>query len=147
VNEDELLERLRAAATEADGPPDHVVAAARAAHATVALEGELLELAFDTLVDADGAGTRAGGGRRVLRFGSPDCRAELELAGTRPVAVVGQISPAAVDGVELTHAGGVAHALADELGRFAVDDVSPGPCSLAWTTPDGRRLRTSWVAI
>jgi hypothetical protein len=147
VNEDELLERLRAAATEADGPPEHVVGAARAAHAVVAFEGELLELAFDTLVDADGAGTRAGGGRRVLRFGTPDCSAELELVGIRPVAVVGQISPVAVDGVQLTHAGGVARAPADDLGRFTLDGVPPGPCSLAWTAPDGRRLRTSWVAI
>jgi hypothetical protein len=145
MNEDELLDRLRAAAGEADPPPEHVLAAARAAHTRAALEGELLELSFDTLVDA--AGTRAGGGTRVLRFGTPECSAELELAGTRAVAVVGQISPLAVDGVELIHAKGVARAPTDQLGRFTLDAVPPGPASLAWTVPDGRRLRTSWVAI
>jgi hypothetical protein len=124
VNEDEVLERLRAAARQADPPPAHVLAVARGAHARAGLDGELLELQFDTLMDA-----------------------ELELAGTRPVDVVGQVSPAAAGVVELTHAGGVARAEIDDLGRFAVDVVPPGPVTLAWTVPDGRRVRTSWVAI
>jgi hypothetical protein len=132
VNEDEVLERLRAAARQADPPPAHVLAVARGAHARAGLDGELLELQFDTLMDA---------------AATPDCGAELELAGTRPVDVVGQVSPAAAGVVELTHAGGVARAEIDDLGRFAVDVVPPGPVTLAWTVPDGRRVRTSWVAI
>jgi hypothetical protein len=147
VNEDEVLERLRAAARQADPPPAHVLAVARGAHARAGLDGELLELQFDTLMDDAATPTRAGPGRRVLRFGTPDCGAELELAGTRPVDVVGQVSPAAAGVVELTHAGGVARAEIDDLGRFAVDVVPPGPVTLAWTVPDGRRVRTSWVAI
>jgi hypothetical protein len=146
MSEDELLDRLRAAAAEADPPPEHVLVAARAAFARVGLEGELLELEFDSLVDA-GAATRAGAGARLLRFGAADHAVELQLVGAGPVGVVGQVTPATADGVELAHAGGVARADTDDLGRFTLDAIPRGPVSLAWTASDGGRVRTSWVAI
>jgi hypothetical protein len=146
MNEDDLLERLRTAARDADPPPHHVLDAARAAGARVGLEGELLELRFDSLVDA-GAATRAGPGGRVLRFGAPDCTVEVELRGARAVDVVGQLAPAGPDEVELTHAGGRTRAPVDDLGRFTVEGVPAGPASLAWTAPDGGRVRTAWVAL
>jgi hypothetical protein len=147
MNEDELLDRLRAAAAEADPPPEHVLAAARGAFARVGLEGELLELQFDSSVDAATAGARSGAGRRLLRFEAADRAVELQLLGPGPVGVVGQVTPATADGVELAHTGGVARADTDDLGRFTLDAIPRGPVSLAWTAPDGSRVRTSWVAI
>ena len=147
MTDDELLDRLRSAASEADPPPEHVVAAARAAHAWASLRNDLLELRFDSLVDTGAAGTRPGARPRVLRFATAECTAELELTGPGPVAVVGQVTPGGPGGVELTHSGGVARSATDELGRFALEAIPPGPASLAWTNPEGRRLRTSWVAI
>jgi hypothetical protein len=147
VTEDELLERLRAAATEADPPPGHVIEGARAAHTLARLDGELLELRFDSLVDAAGARTRAGGGARLLRFGTDECTVELEVRGEGPVGVVGQVAPPGSAGVELTSTAGVVRAGTDDLGRFTLDGVPRGPVSLAWTVTDGRRMRTSWVAV
>ena len=144
--DDELLERLRAAATEADAPSEHVLAAARGARARVSLDDELLELRFDSFVDAPVTAARSGSGARLLRFGTAECTVELELTGTDPLGVVGQVAPAP-DDVELTHAGGVTSVPADDLGRFTVATVPRGPASLAWTAPGGRRVRTTWVAI
>jgi hypothetical protein len=146
VNEEELLERLRAAARDADPAPEHVLAAARAAGARVGLEGELLELRFDSLVDA-GEATRAGGGHRLLRFGMPDCSVEVEVRGGPTLGVVGQMAPPGPGEVELAHAGGVTRVPVDDLGRFRLDGVSPGPASLAWAGIAGGVVRTAWVAI
>ena len=141
--EDELLERLRRAAAEADGPPEHVLAAARAARTWAGVEGALLDLRADSLVDA--SATR--NGARVLRFGSPDRTAELQVSGPGPLDVVGQVDPAGTAAVELTHAEGTATATVDRLGRFWIAGIPPGPASLAWREPGGRRVRTAWVGI
>lgn len=146
MSEDELLERLRALAGEADAPPAHVLAGALAARTRVALEDELLDLRSDSFAGA-AATTRAGPGTRVLRFGTPDCAVELEVAGEGYRTVVGQLDPAAGGEVELTHAGGVVRAPVDDLGRFRLGPVPPGPVSLAWTASAGRRVRTAWVAV
>jgi hypothetical protein len=146
MNEDELLERLRIAARDVDPPPAPVVAAARAAHARVGLEGELLELRFDSLVDA-GVATRAGDAARLLRFGRPDCTVEVEVRGERSLDVVGQLAPAGPDQVELVHAGGRLRAPVDDLGRFHASGVAPGPASLAWAGAGEGLVHTAWVAI
>jgi hypothetical protein len=147
VSDDELLDHLRRAAAEADPPPEHVLQAARGAFAWAGAEGELLDLRFDSSVDSSAAATRAAGGPRVLRFGSPGCTAELELTGEGPWAVVGQLDPAGVGEVGLRTRGGDLRAPLDDIGRFTVDGVAPGPVSLHWTTADGRRLRTAWVGL
>ena len=147
MSDDELLERLRRAAAEADPPPEHVLEAARGAFAWAGAEGELLDLRFDSSVDSAAAATRAGGGPRVLRFGSPGCTAELELTGDGPWVVVGQVDPAGVGAIEVRTSGGDFRAPLDDIGRFTVDGVPAGPVSLTWTTPDGRHLRTAWVGL
>jgi hypothetical protein len=145
VTEDELLERLRRAVAEADGPPQHVLDAARAARTWADVDGELLDLRADSLVDA--TATRNGGGARLLRFGTPDRTVELQVSGLGTVDVVGQVEPAGTDAVELTHAGGTAIATVDRLGRFTVSGIPAGPASLAWREADGHRVRTAWVGI
>jgi hypothetical protein len=146
MNEEELLGRLRAAARAVDPPPERVVAAARAAHARVGLEGELLELRFDSLVDA-GTAARAGPGARLLRFGTPDCTVEVEVRGERSLDVVGQVAPTGPAVVELAHAGGVVRVAVDDLGRFRIGGVRPGPASFGWAGSGGGRVHTAWVAI
>ena len=146
MSEDELLARLRALAAEADPAPEHVLAAARAARARVSLEDELLDLRDDSFATA-ATGLRAGGGTRVLRFGTADCTVELEVAGEGPRTVVGQIDPAGGGEVELAHGGGVLRAPVDGAGRFRIGTVPTGAVSLAWTAPGGQRIRTAWVAI
>jgi hypothetical protein len=145
--DDGLLERLRRAGAEADPPPAHVLDAARGAFAWASAEGDLLDLRFDSSVDSAEAATRAGDGPRVLRFASQGCTAELELTGEGPWAVVGQVDPAGSGAVELRTSSGELRAPLDGIGRFTVDGVPPGPVSLAWSTADGRRLRTAWVGL
>ncbi len=147
MTDDELLDGLRAAASEADPVPEHVLAAARAARVWADVDVELLELRFDSLVDGGRTATRSGGGARVLRFAAHGATAELHLAGTGAVAVVGQLDPAAGGEVELRHAGGATRAPVDDLGRFTLDGIPPGPATLRWDAPDGRRVRTAWVVV
>lgn len=147
LGDDELLDRLRAAAAEADPTPAHVVDAARGAFAWASAEAELLDLRFDSAVDSAAAATRSGDGPRVLRFSSHGCTVELELTGGGPWAVVGQVEPAGTGAVELRTSSGGLRAALDGAGRFTLDGVPPGPVSLAWATPDGRRLRTAWVGF
>jgi hypothetical protein len=148
VSDDELLERLRVVADEADPVPDEVLGAARAALGWRRVDAELLELVDDSLLEA-GSGTRDGSGMRLLGFASAagDCVVELQVKGTTHRSIVGQIDPPAADAVRLRHAGGVATAGVDDVGRFEFRAVAPGPAALSWTTPEGRRAGTAWVTF
>src|SRR5436190_5273614 len=93
--EAEMLAELQSVIDQVDGPPDDVVAAAKASFTWRTVDAELAELTFDSLVDEE-AGTlvRSAEQPRLLTFSAGDVEIEVEatLAGHR-YRLLGQIVP------------------------------------------------------
>jgi hypothetical protein len=148
--DDELEQRLRSLAGEADAPPAFVLEAARAALSMRDLDAELAELVADSAVDDPTVLTRAvTADVRMLSFECGDVAVELDVE-TDPLSRLVRLSGLAVGAVgamTLVRAEErVTLDLADD-GRFVLDSVAPGPLRLEFTTPDGRRVTTSWVHV
>jgi hypothetical protein len=155
----ELDDELRRIAARFDPVPDALIHAAEAAFAWRGVDAELAELAFDSFADRESlALVRGGGEPRMLTFHAADLTIELEVlpaaAEHTPTAgaehrLMGQLLPPGPARVEVRHPHGVLAVEADELGRFAAEQVSTGPISLrclqagAGTAP----VVTEWVPI
>ncbi len=148
--DDELERRLRALATEADPPPELVVASARAAFALRNLDAELAELIADSAVDDPAVLTRAVvSDVRMLSFECGDVVVELDVEAdplSRRVRLSG-LAVGAVGVVTIVRADSRSTVDLADGGRFVADSVEPGPLRLELTTPDGRRVTTSWIHV
>jgi hypothetical protein len=148
--DDELERRLRALATEADPPPELVVESAKAAFALRDLDAELAELVADSAVDDPAVLTRAVvSDVRMLSFECGDVVVELDVEAdplSRRVRLSG-LAVGAVGAVVLVRTDGRSSVDLADGGRFVADDVEPGPLRLELTTPDGRRVTTSWIHV
>lgn len=115
--------------------------AARAAYTWRSVDQELLELTYDSRLDAEVA-VRGDGGGRTLEFAGGGLTLEVELTGGR---VLGQLGDPAAGEVTLEWADGRSlTADADGSGFFSVDGVDPGPVRFAVRSGDAR-LVTEWV--
>jgi hypothetical protein len=145
--DDDLLDRLRQVAAEADPVPDVVAASARAAFETRRLDEELLELLHDSDVNA-GALTRGpGDGPRLLSYEWGDVSLELQLRSTQDgVAVRGvvvgasaavRLEPFGAEAVDTTidGAGWFAATLPVVPFRVRVTAESGTPASTGWISP------------
>lgn len=154
MNDQDLEDELRGIAARVDPVPAELMLAAEAAFAWRTIEAELAELVFDSLTTA-AAGSRAadrpeerlalvrGGGPRMLTFATDGLTVELEvtrLGGAH--RLLGQLLPPSAASVEIRHPDGVLRTEADELGRFAAEQVSAGPISIRCLG-----VVTDWVAI
>ncbi|MFN8157352.1 MAG: hypothetical protein U0R68_08035 [Candidatus Nanopelagicales bacterium] len=148
--DDELERRLRALATEADPPPALVVESAKAAFALRDLDAELAELVADSAVDDPAVLTRAVvSDVRMLSFECGEVVVELDVEAdplSRRVRLSG-LAVGAVGVVTLVRSDGRRTVELGDGGRFVADDVEPGPLRLELTTPDGRRVTTSWIHV
>lgn len=156
---DPLYAEIAAMFDRIDPLPNHVFAAAVAAPDVVAawrdLDAGLLEVLADTATPAlAGAGVRAGGGPRLVTFGSaaddPDsCTVEVEV-GVEPAGtlrLVGLVVPTGPGELEVRHPGGALRVQVDELGRFRASGVPSGPLSLV-LHGDGERISaTDWITV
>jgi hypothetical protein len=148
--DDAFEARLRGIAAEADPPPAFVVESAKAAFALRDLDAELAELVADSAVDDPAVLTRAVvSDVRMLSFECGDVTVELDVE-TDPLSRRVRLSGLAIGAV-----GEVAVVRRDsrtsvplaDSGRFVADAVEPGPLRLELTTPDGRRVTTSWIHV
>ena len=144
--DDDLLAELRGLAARMDAVPDEVAAAARSAFAWRTMDAELAELVEDVRPeDARLAGVRSGDLAMLLSFESPDLAVEVEVlvAGERR-RLLGQLVPGRPGRVEVRHRAGRTEVAADEVGRFAADDLPPGPMSVRSEVTAGRWVETDW---
>jgi hypothetical protein len=149
--DDELLAKLARAIEIADPVPSSVVAAAQAAFTWRTIDAELASLVYDSSEDRELAGVRGGAGSRALTFEYADVVVELEVdESTGGRTVTGQVAPSAPDWIELhqADAGEPVRLDADELGRFRIPSVRPGPfrllCHFRRSAPFAMLL-TEWV--
>ena len=147
-SDDGLLAALRVAARALDPVPASVTDAAKAAFTWRTIDAELAALVYDS-AEQELAGVRGAPARRSLSFEYADVVVDMELdEGER--TLTGQVAPPAVDWIELHQAESAApvRVEADELGRFRMTGVRPGPfrllCRFAASTPFPMLL-TDWV--
>ncbi|MEN3361898.1 MAG: hypothetical protein V7637_5880 [Mycobacteriales bacterium] len=161
VRDDELLAELRALFAELDPPDPVLVEQARMAFSWRTIDADLAELAYDSLADREVlAAVRDGGppgtGPRLLGFGTElageddGLAVEVEVSAERggPV-LVGQLMPPTPATVTVHRFAGApqpaAVVPADDLGRFRIDPVPPGPVRLRIDTGE-RVIETAWVS-
>lgn len=155
-NEDALLADLQRIATTVDGPPDAVLAAARAAFLTRDLDGELALLVADSRTAGDSGGYAAiradtdqdAQGSWMLSFEGGGVQVDMEIEERDGrVRLIGQFSGASGDEYVLEAGGRQRRIEVDTIGRFIVDDIEHGPIRLRCHAADGAPITTVWVTI
>jgi len=150
-DDDLLMAELRRIAAEVDPVPPGVIEAARAAIATRHLDHELAELIADS-ADADSGllfeSVRGPGmaESRLLTFDGGGVQVDVDLAPMGPgLRVIGQFTGAVTECAVERGDGGAVEVAVDELGRFVVDGVPPGPIRLRYRSEIGQLVRTAWL--
>ena len=150
-----LLGELGGLLSRVDPVPPELLDQVRRAFCWRTIDVELAELSFDSLVDADSAlgvrGADAALEPRMLGFGAvvdgADLAIEVEVdRSTGHGVLVGQLWPAGASSVDVQSGDGQAITVpVDDLGRFRVDPVPPGPVRLR--VQQGRHaVQTTWVS-
>ena len=153
---EDLLGELHGLLARLDPMPPESLDQARRAFCWRTVDAELAELSFDSLVDpglalAVRSAADPGSELRMLGFGavvdgddlSIDVEVESSPAG---IGLVGQLWPPGAATVEIqTGSGDAAMVAVDELGRFVVEPVPPGPVRLS-VPHHGRVVNTAWVS-
>lgn len=144
--DDELLELLGRALQDSDPVPPHVVAAARGAWAWRTIDQELADLVFDSAMEVTGVRDRDAA--RQLTFRAPGVEIEIMLIDATSRRLVGQLVPAQATTVRLDATDQQLAATADRFGRFAFDDVHPGPIRITVIgTHPATDITTDWVLL
>ena len=149
--DDELLEELRMMMRRLDPVPAEAVAAAKAAIMWRTIDAELAELTADSLMgDERLVGVRAHDAPTMLTFEVGSQVLEVEVVRRGQLRrLVGQLVPAASGQVAVRHGDAETTVEADEVGRFSVDGITPGPVRIRWQAPSagGRAAETDWFLV
>ncbi|WP_157518481.1 hypothetical protein [Herbidospora mongoliensis] len=137
MTDDELEAELQEVAAMFDPPPVDLVQVAVDAFALHNLDGELAALAFDSLDEPE---LVRGQDARLLTFTAPGLTIEVELDGGR---LLGQLLPPQEAEIVVN---GRPPVRADDLGRFAADEVAAGSLSLRCELA-GRTVVTEWLTV
>jgi hypothetical protein len=147
VNDDDIIERLRRAATAIDPVPDLVTRSAQAALSTRRVDEELAELVADSELLAPGRVRAPDDDTRLLSFEAAGVSVELqvEYAGGL-VSLRGLVSGASGDAV--VEVAGERHAVPiDEEGWFVVTGLPRGATRVRVTAVDGTAVVTRWTSV
>jgi hypothetical protein len=149
-SDDDLIERLRRIASQADPVPAALLGAARAAFGMRDLDARVAELVRDSAIDAPATSLR-GDGPRLLSFeaGRAVIECEVTVRG-RQRDVIGQLIGEMADELEAQVPGNPAAALTvsvSEQGVFTVRGLPAGPFRLRCRLSDGATLVTSWASV
>jgi hypothetical protein len=151
--DERLIEHLRGLARCADPVPERMLRAARSSYSWRTIDSELAELAYDSAShERPLAGVRGLGTPRVLSFSAPACELTIEIEATsaaESLDIVGQLVPAKHALLEIRHGGGVELVKADDLGRFAAENLQAGPFSIRCIgeAADGPAVTTEWTTL
>jgi hypothetical protein len=147
---DRMEDRLRALAIEADPVPELVYDAARAAFSLRDLDAELAVLVADSAVDNPALVTRSVvSDVRMLSFecGAVTVELDVDTDPTTHLVRLRGLAVGATGTVVIVRADGRTAMPLDDDGRFDSSEIPSGPVRLELTTPDGRRVTTSWVSV
>jgi hypothetical protein len=143
-NDNELLAELRSLAARHDPITPEAMVAARSAIAWRTIDAELAELTSEPASEKELSGVRGPQAPMLLGFIAPSLTVEVEVLETAAARrLLGQLVPPAAGEVQVRHAAGTTTVAVDEVGRFKVDGVAPGPVSLRCST-DSAIVQTDW---
>lgn len=145
--QDPLLTSLFNVVANVDPVPASVVEAARAAYTWRTIDAELAELTADSAMAT--AGVRSSSAPRLLTFEGAGVEVEVEVAQTGSTRrLTGQLVPVGPARVTVRWSGGTQEAVADDLGRFAVEGIPAGTVSLVIERAGVEHpIVTSWISI
>ncbi|MBM2623501.1 hypothetical protein JIG36_49210 [Actinoplanes sp. LDG1-06] len=152
-HDDKLLADLRRIAGSVDGPPASVLEAARAAFLTRDLDAEIAHLVADSRGPAAFEQVRAAPedpaqGHWLLSFSGGGVQIDLEVeSDAGALRLVGMLSGEPVEECALRTESGSHPVTVDELGRFVVEGLAPGPIRMFCRLAGGRRVTTRWIRI
>jgi len=136
----DLADALRALGHRLDPEPDALAAAAVAAYSCRTPDAEVAALTYDSVLD-DGLPGR-------LTFAGRGVTVEVEVSERR--VLTGRLVPAGPAQIEVRWPGGSAAAVTDDLGRFRLPAIPPGPVSIGCESdPNGvtRSIVTDWFML
>ena len=101
---------------------------------------------FDSALET--TGVRSEDTARQLTFRAPGVEIEVMVVDGTTRRIVGQLIPPSELTVQLTAGDVVVEEQSDRMGRFAFDDVRPGPVRLTVLDADGTQtIATQWVLL
>ncbi|MEV0607614.1 hypothetical protein AB0I61_14740 [Polymorphospora rubra] len=144
-----LLAELRDMLWRADPVPARAIEAARNSFDWRTLDLELAQLTADSsLATADVRGEPA----RLLSYEAGSCSIDVEvgeIAGR--LRILGQLVPPQAARLRVEQPVGSVEVTADEMGRFTVRDLPPGPTRFVVESADpatpGTGVHTDWVRL
>jgi hypothetical protein len=152
LDDEGMLAALNEMLGQRGAPPGWSVDLAKGSYGLRAIDAELAALTSDSELAATGSVLRASGGPRLLVFDAEALSVEIEVEpGTRAGRwqLVGQLIPAGPARIQVrrTSRAEPVWVDADELGRFAVDDMPGGPLSLICEREGHPAAATAWITI
>jgi hypothetical protein len=151
LDDDQFLAALGEVLRTSQAPPSWSVELAKASYGLLAADAELAVLATDSGLATAESALRSATAPRLTVFDTPDLSVEIEIEpGARAGSwrLIGQLTPPAATRIQVRQP----HAEpfwvdADDMGRFAVDELRDGPLSLLCARPGLHPAVTQWIAI
>jgi hypothetical protein len=151
ADDDVLLDLLAQALGDADPVPGEAVAAAKAVASLSDVDAELATLVADTVLDSEvvlfrhDVTMQAVGGAtdRLVSFTTAALEVDIELQDDGR-SLMGALTPPLSADVEFETAAGRASTRSDDLGRFRLTALPPGPCRLRIHALGGAVV-TPWI--
>jgi hypothetical protein len=143
----ELMRQLRTSVASVVPVPDSVLHLARRAYAWAGDDTPLAAVIQDSAID-QATTARGAGDTRVVELQADGLRLSLEVVaehGRR--AITGHLDPPCPAVVRRRLADGSSEDVgSDDVGRFVLDDVIPGPFSIT-VSFDERTVATEWMFL
>jgi hypothetical protein len=151
LDDDQLLAALREVLGTAQAPPNWSAELAKASYDLRAVDAELAQLTSDSGLATTPSALRSNAAPRLMVFDAEDLSVEIEIEPAARIGswrLVGQLTPAAPARIQVRQPRAEAFWVdADDLGRFAVDQLRDGPLSLVCARAGRRSAATAWIAI
>jgi hypothetical protein len=151
LDDEQLLAALGEVLRTSQSPPAWSVELATASYDLRTADAELARLTSDSGLATAQSALRSAAAPRLTVFEAPDLSIEIEIEpGPRAGAwrLIGQLTPAAPARIQVRQPRAQPSWVdADDLGRFAVDQLTDGPLSLICTRAGLRHAVTQWITI